>query len=334
MVQEDRFRQVRFSEPEDQDPGAQRLERRTLDLLSQATASADFIEAEELRFRSSLCLFLSRCELTSLQKVVGAYLRDLSSTDWPEEVKTRPSLAQEIKACYPDTIVPCNEIKDSSQLFTLLWQQWMELAAALDPNATLQEEASPCLDTPTRKLSVKKVSVKNWAQESTKEASLKDEPQEQVLETEAQLNPAEDQPKLSEQVLEDRLASRPTSSLASTLVPGAQVGAAAQQRPLASCIQLDLSQVSNAAATVSRCSRISNTGASLSHRLADPSTFSPQLAPQTPSSARLPTAAHLLTPRQYQLLLFQVMLAGRVRARQAGDHQGSLMRCADDGAGC
>lgn len=51
MVQEDRFRQVRFSEPEDQDPGAQRLERRTLDLLSQATASADFIEAEELRFR-------------------------------------------------------------------------------------------------------------------------------------------------------------------------------------------------------------------------------------------------------------------------------------------
>lgn len=321
MSQAGKFRHVRFSEPEDQDPGAQRLERRTLDLLSQATASADSIEAEELRFRSSLCLFLSRCELTSLQKVVGAYLRDISSTDWPEEAKTRPSLAQEIKASYPDTIVPCNEVKDSSQLFTLLWQQWIELAAALDPNATLQEEASACLDTPTRKLSVRKVSVKNWEQ-SSEEAFLEDEPQEQVLETEAQLIPAGDQPQLSEQVLEDRLGSRPNSSLASPLVPGAQPGGEARKRPLATCIQLNLSQVSNAAAAVSRCSRISNIGASLSHRLADPSTFSPQLAPQTPSSARLPTAAHLLTPRQYQLLLFQVMLAWGDCARQAGNQQG------------
>jgi len=58
------------------------VERRTLDLLLRASEleATRPIDAEELRFKSSLCVFLSRCEKESLQKVceVPCKLKSLS----------------------------------------------------------------------------------------------------------------------------------------------------------------------------------------------------------------------------------------------------------------
>ena len=293
--------------PQEQDPDAstkKRLEQRTLDLLHRATATADLMEAEELRFKSSLCLFLSRSEPKSLQKVVATYLNDLSNADWPEEAKVPSTLAPEVRELYPDTLALDTDMhKDPSKLFDLLWQQWMQLAAALDPTPDArpdcQENPAPA-NTPARKLSLRRaVSVKTEAQVP-------------------QQNSAEDKPPV---VLEQTCHSIGSTAYQAQEMPCPDAdarGGKMNDRP-SSHMHLDLSQLSKAATAshASRACKSDRTGASLSQRLADPSTFSSGLllplpqdarqAPFLPSARRLPTAAHLLTPRQFQLLQFQVL---------------------------
>jgi hypothetical protein len=211
----------------------------------------------------------------------------------------RADLVHQIKESYPDTLAPDVAPKDSSRLFSLLWQEWIELASALEPDANSEEK--PGKDSPPAaptskpgKLSIRMaVSVKTEAQLQTSES--KAEQQEQVI-----LAPDPD----AAEVAEEAEVAAPDHKQRSLASPSERAQGFLATAPLGR-MHLDLDQINLAAAAGQATDRMAARPC-LSHRLADPALCKASLesreALQAVVSARLP----LLTPRQYELVQFQV----------------------------